>query len=57
MNGIDDPVVAAYRRFQVETAVLLGANRATAESDMLAALNFEIDLALVRTFEKPCESV
>ena len=48
MNGFEDPAVAAYRRFQVDMAVLLGANRATAESDMLDALNFELDLASVR---------
>jgi membrane metallo-endopeptidase-like protein 1 len=30
---------------QVETAVLMGANRATAQREMMDALNFEIELA------------
>ncbi|ODM96912.1 Membrane metallo-endopeptidase-like 1 [Orchesella cincta] len=44
-KGLDEPEVKAYRKYQVELAVLLGAPRATAEKDMLAAIEFERKLA------------
>ncbi|CAL8147661.1 unnamed protein product [Orchesella dallaii] len=44
-KGLDEPEVKAYRKYQVDLAVLLGAERAQAEKEMLAAIEFERKLA------------
>lgn len=48
VNGLDDDGVKAYYKFMVENAVVFGANRSRAESEMRDALDFEIKLANVR---------
>uniref|UniRef100_A0A6G1S6H5 Membrane metallo-endopeptidase-like 1 n=1 Tax=Aceria tosichella TaxID=561515 RepID=A0A6G1S6H5_9ACAR len=45
LQGINDPIVAAYYNLMVDSAVMLGANRLEAESQMMDALSFEILLA------------
>jgi neprilysin len=45
VKGFDDKDVQYYYRFMVDTAVLLGADRAIAEKEMKESLLFEIDLA------------
>lgn len=47
IRGLDDKVVKAYHDYQVDLAVIFGANRERAEKEMLDALNFEIALANV----------
>lgn len=47
LRGVDFPVVKAYHDFQVDMAVLYGADRKLAEKDMRDALEFEIALANV----------
>lgn len=47
LRGVDFPVVKAYHEFQVDMAVLYGADRKLAEKDMRDALEFEIALANV----------
>lgn len=47
LKGINDPVVEAYNNYQVDLAVLYGADRSRAEVEMTEALNFEIALANV----------
>lgn len=47
LKGLDNPVVSAYHSFQVDMAVLYGADRERAEKEMKEALNFEIGLAKV----------
>ncbi|CRL07419.1 CLUMA_CG020392, isoform A [Clunio marinus] len=44
-KGIDHPVVSAYHSFQVDMAVLYGADRKHAEEQMREALEFEFGLA------------
>lgn len=44
-NGLNDSSVAAYYKLMVDSAVFLGANRSTAEKEMLEALQFESTLA------------
>lgn len=43
----EEPFVAAYRDYQVDLAVLFGANRATAVTEMGQVLEFEFELAEV----------
>lgn len=50
--GLDDPLVKAYHKYQVEMAVLLGSERNYAEKEMQLALEFEIGLAEI---SKPSE--
>lgn len=47
IRGLKDTATAAYRRQMVKTAILLGANKAIAEIEMLEALKFEMTLANV----------
>lgn len=48
INGVEDKIVKAYYDYMVDTAVIYGAERATAEKELLEALEFEIKLANVR---------
>lgn len=45
IKGIENPIVAAYHSYQVDMAVLYGADRARAEKEMRDVLNFEFALA------------
>lgn len=47
LRGLNDTAVAGYYKLMVESAVMLGANRSTAEEEMLEALKFETILANV----------
>lgn len=47
VKGLDEPRVKAYHSFQVDMAVLYGADRKEAESDMKDVLDFEIAFANV----------
>jgi hypothetical protein len=47
LKGLENPVVAAYHKFQVDMAVLYGADRKQAEEQMRKAFNFETALANV----------
>lgn len=49
VKGLNETLVQAYHSFQVDMAVLYGAERKDAEQDMLDVLNFEIAFANVRT--------
>ena len=46
-KGFEDKLVKEYYKYQVDIAVIFGADRKTAEKDMLDALNFEITMANV----------
>lgn len=47
IRGLNDSVVMAYYEYMVDAAVFMGAERERAETEMLAALQFEMDLANV----------
>lgn len=47
LKGIDDPIVQAYLSYQVDVAVMFGADRKHAEQQMADALAFEIELAKI----------
>lgn len=47
VKGINDKNVKAYFDFMVENAIIFGANRTSAETEMRDALEFEIKLANV----------
>jgi hypothetical protein len=47
IRGINEPFVAAYHAYQVDLAVMFEADRARAETEMRAVLDFEIALAEV----------
>jgi neprilysin len=47
LKGLENPVVSAYHKFQVDMAVLYGAEQKRAEIEMREALDFEIALANV----------
>lgn len=47
LKGLDNPVVSAYHSFQVDMAILYGADKDRAVKDMKEALDFEIGLAKV----------
>lgn len=49
VKGIDEPLVQAYLNFMVDNAVIFGANRTVAEAELKEALEFEIQLAKVRS--------
>jgi hypothetical protein len=51
IKKLDEPFVQAYHSYQVDLAVLFGAQRQRAETEMKAALDFEIELAEVIIFE------
>lgn len=51
IKGIDNPIVAAYHSYQVDMAVLYGADRNRAEIEMRNVLNFEFALANVSYFQ------
>ncbi|XP_046397833.1 neprilysin-2-like isoform X2 [Ischnura elegans] len=44
-KGLEDKVVKAYYEYQVDIAVLMGADRARASKELKESLNFEIKLA------------
>jgi len=48
-QGIDHAIMKAYKEILTNVAVLLGAERATAEKDMHDVIAFEIDLAKIMT--------
>lgn len=48
LKGLDNIVVSAYHSFQVDMAILYGADKDRAVKDMREALDFEIGLANVR---------
>ena len=45
VNGIEDEDVNSYYNYMVNVAVLLGADRVTAERELRESLLFEIELA------------
>ncbi|KAL5273947.1 Nep2 family protein [Megaselia abdita] len=45
VKGLEDKIVKAYYHYMVDMAVLFGAKRSLAETDMLDSINFEIALA------------
>ena len=47
VKGLNDKIVDAYYRYMVDTAVMLGANKARAEKELKESLEFEIKLAKV----------
>jgi len=47
LKGVDNAVVSAYNSFQIDMAVLYGADRKRAEKEMKEALEFEIRLAKI----------
>jgi hypothetical protein len=48
IKGLNDSLVQAYHSLQIDMAVLFGANKSEAESDMKKALDFEYALAKVK---------
>lgn len=52
IKGRDNKLVQAYHSYQIDTAVLYGAEREDAEKEMGEVLDFEINLANVRNFFK-----
>lgn len=52
MRALNDSAVQAYLKMMVDSAVLLGAPKERAESDMMEALKFEIALANVSKFNE-----
>lgn len=49
IKGLENPIVAAYHSYQVDMAVLYGADRKRAEKEMKEVLEFEFALANVRS--------
>lgn len=47
IKGMENPIVTAYHSYQVDMAVLYGADRNRAEIEMKNVLNFEFALANV----------
>lgn len=47
LKGLENSVVSGYHSFQVDMAVLYGADKKRAEDEMKEALDFEIELAKV----------
>lgn len=50
IQGLEQPVVAAYHSYQVDMVVLYGVRRNISELDMKDVLEFEIELAKVKRF-------
>lgn len=46
-KGLNDKIVKAYYNYMVDIAVIYGADRSRAESELMDSLNFEIALANV----------
>ena len=46
-KGLEDKLVKEYYKYQVDIAVIFGADRTVAEKDMLDVVNFEINMANV----------
>jgi membrane metallo-endopeptidase-like protein 1 len=47
LKGVENPIVQAYLSYQVDVAVMFGADRKRAESEMMESLEFEIELAKI----------
>lgn len=47
MKGLSDSIVEAYYNYMADVAVILGANRETAEDELRESLELEIKLANV----------
>lgn len=52
VKGFDDANVQAYYNYQVDTAVIFGAERFTAELEMKDILTFEMQLAEVKMLSR-----
>lgn len=52
IKGLEDKIVSAYYDYMVDLAVIYGADKARAKSDLMDSLNFEIALANVREYTK-----
>lgn len=50
IKGFDDETVQAYYNYQVDLAVIYGAERFNAELEMKDVINFEMALANVRKY-------
>jgi hypothetical protein len=50
VKGMENKIVQAYHAYQVDMAVLYGANRSRAEKEMKDVLDFEFALANVSRF-------
>lgn len=48
IKGVDDKLVQAYHSYQIDTAVIYGADELNATEEMREALDFEITLANVK---------
>lgn len=48
IKGLDNPIVTAYHSYQIDMAVLYGADRKRAEKEMKEVLEFEFAIANVR---------
>lgn len=48
IKGLENPIVEAYHSYQVDMAVLYGADRKRAEKEMREVLDFEFALANVK---------
>lgn len=51
-KGLADKIVKAYYEYMVDMAVIYGAERSRAESELMDSLNFEIALANVSNQQK-----
>jgi neprilysin len=51
VKGMTDKVVSAYYSYMVDLAVLFGADRSKAETELKESLNFEMALANVSSFD------
>lgn len=49
IKGTSSDIVQAYHEYQIDTAVIYGAERSFAESEMKDVLNFEIEVAKIST--------
>jgi membrane metallo-endopeptidase-like protein 1 len=47
VKGVDDKVVKAYYNYMVDLAVIFGAERSVAETELMESLKFEMQLANV----------
>jgi len=50
IEGLKNKIVQAYHSYQVDSAVLYGADQKRAEKEMKEVLEFELALANVRKF-------
>jgi membrane metallo-endopeptidase-like protein 1 len=55
IQGVDNKIVQAYHKYQVDMAVLYGADRTRAEKEMREVLDFEFALANVSTYKQSRE--